>query len=378
MAADPAAVYTALGETSPPATSEGQPARQCVRDAFLDEFVFCPDQEPPPEQYILDGFLYQGVLVVWIGREKHRKTNLLLQLAICAAAGRPFLSFSFAPAEPLRVVFVDYESKTRKLKGRYEAICRALNLTDEEKHLLKANLRIIEVPRVYSKGKEFPRFSVGPNEDAKGHAFWKGFAASNPAGLYIFDPMRSLHAQDENDSNIERLLTRLRQFAPDSTVIISHHMKKAGANRFPRPVALKDDMRAWSDGARGSRAIKAHADVIVCQERKIEDETEVVYWGVFQRDEADIAPMPLQESEPGSFFWQVAPEVPKHLQGSFDVLQKAGGKFTDKADAAKALIGAGVKKATAYRHLTDLVHLGLLVKGETGEFNLNDPQQGYP
>ena len=77
------------------------------RDGTLDEFIFCPDKEPPPEQYIFTGFLYKGVLVTWIGREKHRKTNLLLQLAICAAAGRAFLSFPFAPAEPLRVVFVD-------------------------------------------------------------------------------------------------------------------------------------------------------------------------------------------------------------------------------------------------------------------------------
>jgi len=244
--------------------------------------------------------------------------------------------------------------------------------------LLKANLRIIEVTRLYAMGKLLPRFPAKPNEDPKAEMFWKAFSVTYSADLYIFDPMRCVHGQDENDSNIERLLTRLRQFFPESTVAISHHMRKAGSNPGVVSVTLKSDMRLWSDGARGSGAIKAHADVIVCQEREVEKETEIVYWGAFQRDEPDIMPMPLQESEPGSFFWQVAPEIPEHLETSFKTLKKAGGIFSDKSDAARALTGAGVKKATAYRHLADLLNRGLLAKGEDGQFNLNDLQRGHP
>src|ERR1700730_10318692 len=73
-------------------------------------FIFDPDEQPPAESVIYEGFLSAGDLVTWIGREKHRKTNLLLQLAICAAIGRDFLGFRFRAPEPLRVTFVDYET----------------------------------------------------------------------------------------------------------------------------------------------------------------------------------------------------------------------------------------------------------------------------
>jgi AAA domain-containing protein len=351
------------------------PAATIPAEGFLDEFIFCPDDAAPPEESIFSGFLYRGVLVAWIGREKHRKTNHLLQLAVCAAVGRSYLTFAFAYSAPLRVVFIDYESRTRKLKERYDSICQALGLSDDQRLLLKANLSIIEVRRLYKKGQSFHRFPVKPGENSEAEVFWKKFTTDYPADVYIFDPMRCVHGQDENDSNIERLLTRLRQFFPDSIVIVSHHMRKAGMNLGLGAVALKDDMRLWSDGARGSGAIKAHADVIVCQERKIEAQSEVVYWGAFQRDEADIEPMHLEESKPGSFLWRVAPQVPEHLKTSFDALKKAGGRFTEKVDAAKALMGVGVKKATAYRHLSDLANHGFFANGD-GQWILRDPERG--
>lgn len=55
--------------------------------AFLDTFVFDPDHQPADEETIFEGFLSKGDLAVWIGREKHRKTNVVQQFAICAALG---------------------------------------------------------------------------------------------------------------------------------------------------------------------------------------------------------------------------------------------------------------------------------------------------
>ena len=151
----------------------------------------------------------------------------------------------------------------------------------------------------------------------------------------MIDPMRSLHGEDENDSRMEKLLIRLRHFFGGAAVVIAHHMTKAGVGQYE--LHLKTDMRAWSDGARGSGAIKAHADVIACQERVIEDECEKVYWGAFLRDGADVEPIPLIETEQESFYWAVSREVPDHLKTSYEALKKAGAEFDGKAEAVDTI-----------------------------------------
>jgi hypothetical protein len=52
----------------------------------MPSFIFSPTQEPPIETTFFDGFLTEGDLVLWIGREKHRKSNIILQFAIATAA----------------------------------------------------------------------------------------------------------------------------------------------------------------------------------------------------------------------------------------------------------------------------------------------------
>lgn len=354
-----------MSETSTLTTQEQTPTES---ETFLEPFVFDPDAEPPPEEPIFEGFLSKGDLTFWIGREKHRKTNILLQLAICAAVGRNFLHFRFTAPQPQRVVMVDYESKTRRLKERYEAICRAMDLGEEEKNRLKENLHIIEVPKAYKAAESFPRLpsarGTQRKEQVKAEQFWQQFASRHPADLYIFDPMRSMHVGDENDSTIEFLLTRLRQLFPEAAVIVAHHMRKPGSGDYSLP--LKEDMRAWSDGARGSGAIKAHADVVVCQERKVEGDAEVVYWGAFQRDEPDIEPMALEESEVRSFYWEVSPQVPDNLRASYDALKQARSGFSDESAMAKGIQSATRKsRSTAYRHISELKNRGLLVKKES-------------
>ena len=335
----------------------------------LSPFVFDPDKEPLQEQAIFEGLLSKSDHAIWVGREKHRKTNVVLQFAICAAIGRDFLNFRFVAPKPLKIVYVDYESKSHKLWERYKAICRAMNLSEAENELLKNNLKIIEVRRMQKEGMIFIRFQVRVKKEFQENynAFWQSFIEDFPADLYIFDPMRCMHSQDENDSNIEALLTKLRQFFGEASIIVPHHMSKRGNK--PDAISLKDGMRQWSDGARGSGAIKAHSDVIICQERVIENETEIIYFGAFMKDEADIDPIPLEESDAMSFYWQVSPEMPDHLRGSYDALKKAGGKFGSKKAAINILEKAGVNIKTGYKHLSELKSLGFL-KTKDGEMVL--------
>jgi len=59
-------------------------------------------------------------------------------------------------------------------------------------------------------------------------------------------------------------------------------------------VRLAAEMRLWSDVARRSGAIKAHADVIVRQERAKEKDADIVYFGAFMKDAGDVDPMPAR------------------------------------------------------------------------------------
>ena len=127
-------------------------------------------------------------------------------------------------------------------------------------------------------------------------------------------------------------------------------------------VSLTSDMRSWSDGARGSTAIKAHADVIVCQERKTESDVETVYLGAFMKDGPDVEPISLIETGHESFYWQVSPNIPEKLRSPFEALRKAARLFHDKKDAAKVITTAtGMSIATGYRRVDELLNRGLLV-----------------
>jgi hypothetical protein len=337
-----------------------------MSQGFLDRHIFNPEADPPDDEPIFDGLLSKPDLAVWVGREKHRKSNVALQLAICAATGRDFLNFKFASPEPLKVVIVDYESKNAKGKfpRRYEAICRALNLTQPEREMLKANLKVILVRELYKAGRDFPRFPVKPTKDKKADAraeqHWAQFAKDYPADLYVFDPMRSLHAEQENDSLIEALLSRLRQSFPNAALVVLHHMSKPDGEHM---VSLRDDMRRFSDGARGSTATKASADVIMCQERTMQEDTETVYFGAFMREGADVDPIPLVETDHESFCWRPTASVPDHLRDSFEALRRVGRPFRQKKEAVEAIAAStGKPVKTAYRHVADLMNRGLLAR----------------
>jgi hypothetical protein len=330
----------------------------------LSPYVFNPATEQPPDKVYFDGLLAGGDLGIWVGREKHRKTNVVLQLAICGALGRDFLNFAFVHKRPLQVVIFDWESKSASLKRRYEGICKAMGLSEIERQELATNLKIIELRRYVADGCILPKFPVKRNaalttEELQAFAFWRSLVKEHPADLYIIDPMRCLHAQDENDSAIEQLLAAIRQVFRKSAVLIAHHMTKRGNS--PDAVALSGDMRAWSDGARGSGAIKAHADVIICQERVMAGDHETVYWGAFLKDAADIEPLPLVETDHESFLWTVSEDIPANLRGPLEAVMKAAGPFKNNTAIADLLMkDLGLSRPTAFRRVQELLNYGLL------------------
>ncbi len=330
-------------------------------------FVFNPAGNIPPEKPIYEGLIAAGDLVVWLGREKHRKSCVLLQFAICAALGRPFLHFAFRSDEPLKVVLLDYESKSQSLKTRYEAIVSSMELSDAERESLRSHLQVIEMRKAFREGLKFPRFPVKADrgqepEFDRAEQFWRSFVRESVADLYIIDPMRCMHAQAENDSSLETLLSRIHQFFGDASVVISHHLRKRD-RRNDKEHGLMDNMRVWADEARGSSAITAHADVILCQERVVEIGLEMLHLGAYLRDGADIDPLVLRETELQSFLWRVELDIPLELSMCLDELRKSEQGFSGKAAAAAHLqktVETG--RSTAFARVKDLIDRGLLIQ----------------
>jgi hypothetical protein len=319
--------------------------------------LFNPSARPDPIHPIFEGFLAADELAVWIGREKDRKSTVVLNCAVCAALGRDFLGFRFVSSRPQRVVMFDYESKDGSIHRRYSAICDAMNLTSENRTTLANNLHIVELRKLIHDGTVVPYINT-----PEGVAFWQSAVHDHPADLYVVDPLRCFHGLDENNSGaMAEMLARIRRVFR-SGVIVPQHMVKRPQSKKDN-IRLKDDMRLWSDGCRGSGAIKAQADVILCQEflgHSLSDSGEDTVWfGVIMKDAADIDPMALEESAEESFLWQPLRELPAELRNAMQQL-RASGSWRNKSEAAGVLIGAGWKRATAFLHVKNLIHRGAL------------------
>lgn len=337
-----------------------------ARKTIPVSFVYDPHKPLPTERVFYEGLIAENELAVWAGREKDRKTTLMLQFAICAAVGLPFLCFP-APPAPLRVVSLDFESKTGSIRRRYESMSTAMKLTQEQRQVLTQNLHILELRRYLASGHSLPKFSV-KSKAPQDEAFWKALPKDYPADIYLIDPMRCLHSEDENDSAIEALLAKIRVNFGKAAVIIAHHMTKRGGGKGYHP-----PQRRYAGLVRRSPWERSHQSPRRRDHLPGEgqgERREVVYWGAFLKDAADIEPLPLVESDVETFYWQVSPDLPPELQAPLAALTKAGASFKNKSAAAHAISqGTNRGRSTAYRDVEDLLNRGFLVM-DAGELRM--------
>lgn len=85
-----------------------------IEDAMtLDEFI---DQPIPPDEWVIPDLLTKGDRTIITGAEGFGKTQLIRQIAICAAAGID--PFTFAKFDPVRVLYVDAENPKKIMQRR--------------------------------------------------------------------------------------------------------------------------------------------------------------------------------------------------------------------------------------------------------------------
>src|SRR5262249_37669455 len=131
---------------------------------------------------------------------------------------------------------VDYELKQGTFYKRYHAIVKALGLSDAEHQLLDQNLKVFLVREWRKDGNEFPHMPPTPlTTDSKKYAkqfqalkWWKDFIAQHDADIYCFDPLRYVHGENENSSDLAAIFTSFQLLCKGKTVITPHHLHKQG------------------------------------------------------------------------------------------------------------------------------------------------------
>jgi hypothetical protein len=131
-----------------------------------------------------------------------------------------------------------------------------------------------------------------------------------------------------------------------------------------------DDMRLFSDGGRGSGAIKGYCDVIISQEWSKGGDEEIVHWGAFGKNIPDLAPRALVQTAENSGCW-----VPMEADGLSQTVRESlkalkehepGLVFEDRPLVVDLLERArGFKRSAAQEHVTKLVAKGLIQINKT-------------
>lgn len=192
-------------------------------------------REPGDFQWLVGGLIAEGSVSMVAAEPRMGKTTLLVQLALCMAAGRDWLGHRV----PRRVksLYVLAEGSRHAFRGRFRTTCESLRIDVDSVgwHIQPASqtdftLRSREVERLFSS------------------------AASSGIGLVILDTLGYFHGGDENDNSQwkSRVMAPLRGFIAryGISVILVHHYGKAvqGRARWERgrgASAMFGDVDHW-------------------------------------------------------------------------------------------------------------------------------------
>jgi hypothetical protein len=191
-------------------------------------------QPIPPIEYILKDLISKDSVSLFFGEPGSKKTYSLISLAVCVAAGKPWLGFECKQG---RVLIVDEESGEKRLSIRLGDALRGelIEGTAPLQFISLANFKLDEPGDV---------------------ALLTKVIKDNQIDLVIIDALADVMTGDENSKqDTQPIFAALRKIADqtNAAVIIIHHSNKTG-------------------GYRGSSAIKGAVDLMVLVESDNESE----------------------------------------------------------------------------------------------------------
>lgn len=195
------------------------------------------------EQYLVDGLLPSRSLTLLAGESGLGKSAFVYQLAMCVAAGKPFLGRAVRQG---LVLVLDYENGLQQIVQ----LCRSLR-----KHLGR---------RRVPDGLRFWSFNDCPPGDESPESILKLVERTRPA-LVIIDSLTGYAPNvEENTANAIRCFQDLRCWMKTAgcSVLAIHHLRKPSNQRGAIPPRLDEgDIRKWFHQVRGAGALINNSDV---------------------------------------------------------------------------------------------------------------------
>lgn len=339
-----------------------------VRDKFRFKFPVITDDasthHAPLQRTIFGGLLDATSICVWLSDKGTGSSTLMLQMAICAAAGKPFLGFPFTNPNPCKVHYLDYASTSKSLDDRATGIAIGLGLPPSKMRQLRDSyLEINELHRFIQIHGELPRIitegAVARNRSLKDKAeeaddFWRKYVSRLDGVEMVFiDPFKSIHAMNENESFSEELMTKIRVLFRGKTVVLSHALRKSNS-------AIKlSDFRKWIGEARGSTALLKSASLVIGQDvEKDKNKIDRTYFAALPKTHPIIEPIEIDTVGEDAFFYApVVREIPTGLVPIIREMMKSKTTSTGHsfASARELQLWMSMKfkcsRATAFRYI---------------------------
>jgi hypothetical protein len=215
------------------------------------------------DPWLVHGFIRASSITLFAGDSGLGKTPLLLQLALCIAAGLPFLG---AQVQQGRVLYCDGESNQAEFNGMVNQLCQFLRLVDPKGDpLWPADFVVWNPTWVADKG------SFADQLYARVTAERPVLVCVDP--LRIFWPEAEQHAWDATAS----LILPTKKVIADlhCAFAIIHHMRKPGE----QAISLVDNPTAWFQDVAGSRALINHTDTRLGVELSTEHQADLALAG---------------------------------------------------------------------------------------------------
>lgn len=205
----------------------------------VDSRTFLGDCEPPDDDkrdWLVQGLVPRKAITFVAGQPKVGKSTVVLDMAIAAAAGLPFLGFP--TMRPSKVLVVSEEDSASVVRRRAWRIARSHGIDEPGK------LSIRWAPQLRFRLDD-PSMVSALTRDIEG----------GQCDLLILDPLSRMHWADENSSKeMTPIIASLDKFIDaGASVVVVHHHRKASTG----------DERGGGQLLRGSSVLFAASRAVI-------------------------------------------------------------------------------------------------------------------
>jgi len=320
-------------------------------------------QPPKPPTFLLGRMIRKPSLISFYGPPGSLKTMLAYDLAVCVAAGVPWLPH--LPSEPgiggayqvnqCPVLIMDMDNGKDRLQERLSALTKARNLPNT------IPVQAVSLPN--------PPLNMNKREDTD---ILIEQALALKAGLILIDNLGTASGGvDENSGDMIQVMSNLR-YAAETTgavVIVIHHARKGQSNGGRE-----------GDRLRGHSSIEASLDLVLLIERE-EDDDDITVRSTKTRDnpvKPFMARFSYEDDTEGTLIWarlwhieDIQPKRSEYKRVALVVPEVLHALDHEPKQAELAGLlqdQEGIGRETALKAINAAVQSGAITEVKTGEW----------